>query len=80
MQRGQQFDAHPLLTSEVARLLDVSPETIRLWERLGRLPAIKTERGVRLFDRRDVFALRERRADAAERRASASMVLAETPA
>jgi DNA-binding transcriptional MerR regulator len=44
----------PLLTSEVARILDVSPETVRLWERLGRLPALKTKHGVRLFDQRDV--------------------------
>jgi excisionase family DNA binding protein len=53
----------PLLTSEVARILDVSAETIRLWERSGRLPARKTEKGVRLFDRRDVERLaRERQA------------------
>jgi excisionase family DNA binding protein len=52
----------PLLTSEVARLLNVSPETVRIWERLGKLPALKTSRGVRLFDRRDVERLaRERR-------------------
>lgn len=52
----------PVLTTEAARLLRVSAETIRLWERQGRLPAIKTERGVRLFDRRDVERLaRERR-------------------
>lgn len=47
----------PLLTGQVAQILDVSPETVRLWERLGRLPALKTERGVRLFDRRDVERL-----------------------
>jgi len=53
----------PLLTSEVARILEVSSETVRVWERLGRLPALKTGRGVRLFDRRDVERLvRERRA------------------
>lgn len=53
----------PLLTSEVARILEVSSETVRVWERLGRLPALKTGRGVRLFDRGDVERL------AAERRA-----------
>jgi excisionase family DNA binding protein len=50
----------PLLTSEVARILDVSAETVRLWERNGRLRAQKTEKGVRLFDRADVVALAER--------------------
>jgi excisionase family DNA binding protein len=52
-------DAAPLLTNEVARLLSVSPDTVRLWERVGRLPAHKTEGGVRLFDRQTVerFAL-----------------------
>jgi excisionase family DNA binding protein len=49
------FDA--LLTSEAARILRVSAETVRLWERSGRLPAQKTGRGVRLFDRRDVLRL-----------------------
>src|SRR4051812_24033018 len=38
-----------LLTNDAARYLDVSPQTIRVWERTGRLPAVKTERGVRLF-------------------------------
>jgi excisionase family DNA binding protein len=53
--------APPLLTNEAARILNVTPETIRHWERNGRLPAVKTERGVRLFDRRDVLALKARR-------------------
>jgi excisionase family DNA binding protein len=51
----------PVLTTEAARILEVSPETIRQWERLGRLPALKTSRGVRLFSRRDVLALKARR-------------------
>jgi DNA-binding transcriptional regulator YiaG len=37
--------ATTLLTNDVARILDVSPQTVRLWERQGRLPALKTERG-----------------------------------
>ena len=53
----------PLLTSEVARINAVAPETVRLWERSGRLRAVKTAGGVRLFDRRDVERLaREREA------------------
>jgi len=47
----------PVLTTEAARILDVSPETVRHWERIGILPALKTARGVRLFDRRDVERL-----------------------
>ena len=53
--------ARYLLTNDAARLLNVSPQTIRLWERTGRLPAVKTTRGVRLFDRRDVERLARER-------------------
>jgi hypothetical protein len=63
-----------LQTGDVARMLEVSAETVRLWERLGRLPALKTERGVRLFHRRDVERLaREREA----RRAASSNILSD---
>jgi DNA-binding transcriptional MerR regulator len=60
-------DAHAgtdlLLTGDVARLLDVSAETVRFWHRIGRLSALQTERGVRLFHRCDVERLaREREA------------------
>jgi excisionase family DNA binding protein len=51
----------PVLTTEAARILEVSPETVRHWERVGILPALKTERGVRLFDRRDVERLARER-------------------
>ena len=51
----------PVLTTEAAHILKVSPETIRHWERIGILPAVKTERGVRLFDRRDVERLARER-------------------
>jgi excisionase family DNA binding protein len=50
-------DTRLLLTNEVARILDVSPDTVRLWERVGRLPALKTPGGVRLFAQRDVEQL-----------------------
>jgi excisionase family DNA binding protein len=52
----------PLLTSEVARELKVAPDTVRRLERLGKLPALKTAQGVRLFDRRDVERLARERA------------------
>lgn len=47
----------PVLTSEAARIIGVSSETIRAWEHSGRLPALKTGRGVRLFNRADVEQL-----------------------
>ena len=49
----------PLLTSEVAQILGVAEATVRLWERLGRLHAVKTARGVRLFERAEVLAYAE---------------------
>jgi excisionase family DNA binding protein len=54
----------PLLTSEVAKVFGVVPATIRLWERQGRLKAVKTDGGVRLFNRRDVERLARERAQA----------------
>lgn len=47
-----------LLTGDVARLLHVSPVTVRMWERTGRLTAVRTAGGVRLFDRASVDRLR----------------------
>ena len=57
---GQSFDH--IFTAEAARILDVSPETVRWWERIGRLPAaLKAGRGVRLFDRGAVQRLADAR-------------------
>ncbi len=50
-----------LLTSEVARLLSVTPETVRRWERTGSLSARKTATGVRLFDLGEVERFTRRR-------------------
>jgi excisionase family DNA binding protein len=50
-----------LLTSEAARVLGVTPDTVRRLERLGKLPAKKTARGVRLFARDDVERLAQER-------------------
>ncbi len=44
----------PLTTTDAARIAGVAANTIRLWERLGRLPALRTASGVRLFARADV--------------------------
>ena len=51
-----------VMTTEAARLLGVAADTVRAWERLGRLRAIKTGRGVRLFSRDDVQRLAAQRA------------------
>jgi excisionase family DNA binding protein len=51
-----------LLTSEVARVLGVSPATVCNLERKGDLPATRTASGVRLYVRRDVDALATTRA------------------
>ncbi len=43
-----------LTTTDVARLGDVSASTVNAWERSGKLPAMRTERGIRIFRREDV--------------------------
>jgi excisionase family DNA binding protein len=43
-----------LLSSDVARILDCSPDYVRSLERAGRLIATKTAGGTRLFRREDV--------------------------
>ena len=52
-----------LLTSQVARMLGVSVQSIHAWDRTGRLlPTMRTATGVRLYARADVEALRLKRA------------------
>jgi excisionase family DNA binding protein len=51
----------PVLSGEAAQILDVSVDTVRLWERQGRLRALKTTHGVRLFDRQEVERLARER-------------------
>jgi excisionase family DNA binding protein len=48
-----------LTTNDAAKLAGRSVETIRLWNRTGRLPAIRTTSGQRLFQYDDVVAARE---------------------
>ena len=48
-------DPETLITpSEVARLLFVSPDTVRAWTDAGRLPCQRTRAGHRLYRRGDV--------------------------
>jgi excisionase family DNA binding protein len=51
-----------VLTSEAARILGVTPETVRSMHRRGVLSAERTETLVRLFNREDVERLAEARA------------------
>ncbi len=46
-----------LLTSDVAKVFAVSSETVRQWERHGRLAATRTLGGTRLFPGSDVHEL-----------------------
>ena len=51
-----------LLTSDVAQWLGVAGQTVILWERTGKLPAIRVgSRGTRLFRRDDVERLKDKR-------------------
>jgi excisionase family DNA binding protein len=50
-----------LTTSEAAKILDLSPDSVRRLEREGLLPALKVGKGHRLFDPRDVENLRAKR-------------------
>jgi excisionase family DNA binding protein len=43
-----------MTSAEVARRAGVTPATVRWWETSGKLPAERTESGVRLFSREDV--------------------------
>lgn len=46
-----------LRTSEAARFLCISESGVRRWEREGRLKAVRTATGQRLFRREDVEKL-----------------------
>lgn len=65
---------HLLTVADAARLLGVVPATVRQMERNGRLPALRTESGIRLFRRQDVERLVEERARTRASKASQSPV------
>jgi excisionase family DNA binding protein len=48
--------------ADVARELNVTPATVRAWETAGRIEAIRTRGGVRLFHPAEVKRLRVARA------------------
>jgi len=51
-----------LLTSDVARVFHVSAQAVRQWERQGRISALRTLGGTRLFRGSDVLRLQQQRA------------------
>jgi excisionase family DNA binding protein len=55
-----------LTTRDVSRLLDVSTEWVRALELQGRLPALRTRSGQRLFKAADVDVFAQERADKQE--------------
>jgi DNA-binding transcriptional MerR regulator len=57
-----------LMTSDAARLLGRSAESVRVYERSGKLPAIKTTKGRRLFKESDVRDLAAKLAEKNHRR------------
>ena len=52
----------PLLTSDAARLLNVTPKTVHQLEDKGQLTATRTASGTRLLDEDDVKRLARERA------------------
>ena len=50
-----------LTTNAVAKWLNVAPDTVQFYERTGRLAAIRTTSGVRLFRAEDVEAFKAKR-------------------
>jgi DNA-binding transcriptional MerR regulator len=54
-----QTEERLLMTTDAARLLNRSAEAVRSYERCGRLRAIKTSNGHRLFREGDVRKLAE---------------------
>lgn len=57
-----------LTTGDAAKLAGVDSQTIRLWEKTGKLVARRTLSGVRLFEREEVLEAMRARADRIERR------------
>jgi excisionase family DNA binding protein len=63
-------DPDELMTpSEAARVLGLSPDSVRSFADTGRLPTLRTVSGRRLFRRGDVEKLAEERAGDGARRA-----------
>jgi DNA-binding transcriptional MerR regulator len=59
-----------MTVADVARKCGVTPASVRAWERLGKLPAMRTEGGVRLFRPEDVQRILRTRAASASTEAA----------
>lgn len=58
-QLGRNFDTTPLYTiGVVSRLLNIHPQTLRLYERLGLVKPARTEGNTRLYSETDVGRIR----------------------
>jgi excisionase family DNA binding protein len=69
---SSEASADVVLTSEAARIIGVSAQSVRQYERSGRLPAVRTGTGVRLFKRADCEQLRQARENARRESRSAA--------
>jgi excisionase family DNA binding protein len=68
MAMGQRMPEMELLTvSDAAEILALSVDMVRILHRQGRLPALRTPRGYRLFRRSDVERLAHERRSHARR-------------
>ena len=63
-------DVPNLTVSGVGQILGLTPEAVRVLERKGKLPAVRTTGGIRLFRASDVERLRAERQDKRDRRKS----------
>ena len=61
-----------LMTSDVARMLEVSGQAVRVMVERGELPAMRTPKGHRIFLRRDVIRLMAQRDAAAHAKGTAA--------
>ena len=52
-----ELEQYTITVSEAGRMMNKSAESIRAYERAGKLPAIKTASGMRLFRESDSRAL-----------------------
>jgi excisionase family DNA binding protein len=60
--RGEAMKEQDFLsTYDASKILGVSPETVRSWNRSGRLNATRTAGGMRLFQRDEVEKIAEKR-------------------
>jgi DNA-binding XRE family transcriptional regulator len=80
MRHEKHDPADLLLTSEAARLLGVSGQTIRAWDKRRRLtPAMRTATGIRLYARADLEVMRRALDRERGNKAPAASASLETP-